>query len=204
MAAPRAAAPRAVKRNGLADILQRLRRKCHGSSKVSVGELLTALESRGFGPLLLLPVFMVVLPTGAIPFVPDVAAAIMVLIATQMLAGRKTPWMPERLEKITIRSQKLERAAKKAGPLMRRIDALTHRRATVFTHAAFQKLVALMLIVQSLLIMVIGMIPFLPDLLVLPVLLLALGLSVQDGFIAFAGFALMVATGGIALYTMLG
>lgn len=188
-----------IKRNGLADIAERIRRKCHGSKRVCIGDVIQALEHRGYGPLLLVPVIIIILPTGAIPGVPDVAAFLMILIAAQMLAGRKSPWVPERLEKMSFKPKRFETAARKAVPWLRKIDGLTHRRAVFFTHAAFQKIIALLLIFQSILIVLIGMIPFVPDLLVLPVLLLALGLSMQDGILALGGFILMAVSAAAAV-----
>lgn len=189
-----------TKRNGLADIAGRLRRKCSNTDKMCFGDLFAALESRGFGPLLLIPVFMIVLPTGAIPGVPDIAALFIVLVAIQMLMGRTSPWMPERLEKINVRPKKVSAAVKKAAPVLRKIDSFTHRRAVFLTTPLFQKIIALLLIVQSAFIVAIGMIPFVPDVLVLPVLLLALGLSVRDGMLVLAGLGLLFASGGIAVY----
>ncbi|MEZ0259823.1 MAG: exopolysaccharide biosynthesis protein [Alphaproteobacteria bacterium] len=185
------------KQNGLMGVIGQLRGAKSGT-RLRLGDVLEALETRGFGPLLLVPCIFIMLPTGAIPGVPDVAAIFMILVAAQIIAGKTAPWMPKRMEKLSISAKKFDKAVKKTSPALRKVDKITHRRATLFTGPAFQKIAAVLIIAQSLLVMAIGVIPFLPDLLVAPIFLLALGLTAKDGLISIIGLGLMVTAGVIA------
>ena len=54
---------------------------------VTVRDLLLAFGDRSLGALLVLPCILVMLPIGMIPGVPDIAAAMMIVIAAQMVVG---------------------------------------------------------------------------------------------------------------------
>lgn len=191
------------KQNGLMGVIAQLRGAKSGT-RLRLGDILEALETRGFGPLLLVPCIFIMLPTGAIPGVPDIGAIFMILIAAQMIAGRTTPWIPKRMEKLSISAKKFDSAVKKASPALHKVDKMTHRRATAFTGPLFQKIAAALIIVQSLLVMAIGVIPFLPDVLVAPIFLLALGFTARDGLLSVAGLVLMVTAGlGVSFATFL-
>lgn len=190
-----------AKKTGLMSVLQKLR-GAGKSSRIRVGDVMAALQDRGFGPLLLVPCIFIMLPTGAIPGVPDVGAIFMILIAVQIIAGRTVPWIPERMEKLSINAKKFDSGVKKVTPAVKKVDSLMRRRATMFTGPVFQKIAAVLIILQSLLVMAIGMIPFLPDLLVAPIFLLALGFTARDGLLSIVGLSLLVLAGAGAAVTM--
>ncbi|WP_339927585.1 exopolysaccharide biosynthesis protein, partial [uncultured Cobetia sp.] len=56
----------------LTGLLEELDREIEGD--ISLGDILEHFNSRGFGPLLVLPALLVLLPTGAIPGVPTTCA----------------------------------------------------------------------------------------------------------------------------------
>lgn len=183
-----------AKKNGLMSVLQKLRRAGNGK-RIRFGDVVAALQDRGFGPLLLVPCIFIMLPTGAIPGVPDIGAIFMILIAIQIIAGRDEPWIPKRMEKLSVNAKKFDKGVKKVAPAVKKVDSVMRRRATMFTGPVFQKVAAVLIIVQSLLIMAIGMIPFLPDLLVAPIFLLALGFTARDGLLSIVGLSLLVLAG---------
>ena len=78
---------------GLTDILVKLADEPDGS-ELSLVSVVETMQGRGFGPLLLAPTLMVLLPTGAIPGVPTLGALLIVLVAGQLVAGKRTPWVP--------------------------------------------------------------------------------------------------------------
>ena len=63
----------------LTGLLEELDREIEGD--ISLGDILEHFNSRGFGPLLVLPALLVLLPTGAIPGVPTTCALFIVLTA---------------------------------------------------------------------------------------------------------------------------
>src|SRR3569832_764957 len=65
-----------------------------GKGRVSVADLMGMLGERSFGPLLLVPSLIAVAPVGAIPGLPAITSAVIVLIAGQILLGHAHFWIP--------------------------------------------------------------------------------------------------------------
>ena len=81
-----------MSKNKVSDIMDDLLDKTTG--EVSVGDVVNKFESRGFGPLLLLPALIALLPTGAIPGVPSICGVTLCIICLQMAFGDEHPWLP--------------------------------------------------------------------------------------------------------------
>lgn len=73
-----------------------------GDQEVTVRDILTHLDRRAFGPLLLVPALLNVGPTGLIPGVNLTMALLIILISGQMVLGRASPWLPKRLLEVSI------------------------------------------------------------------------------------------------------
>ncbi|MBR9790503.1 MAG: exopolysaccharide biosynthesis protein [Gammaproteobacteria bacterium] len=68
------------------------------TGEVSVGDVVNKFESRGFGPFLLLPALIALLPTGAIPGVPSICGVTLCIICLQMAFGDEHPLVTRRPE----------------------------------------------------------------------------------------------------------
>ena len=86
---------------GLTDILVKLADEPDGS-ELSLVSVVETMQGRGFGPLLLAPTLMVLLPTGAIPGVPTLSALLIMLVAGQLVFGKRAPWVPGRLRQMSF------------------------------------------------------------------------------------------------------
>ena len=100
---------------GLTDILAKLAYEPDGD-KLSLVSVVDTMQGRGFGPLLLAPCLIVLLPTGAIPGVPTLSALLIVLVAGQLVAGKRTPWVPGRLRDVTFERERLQPMVPRAPP----------------------------------------------------------------------------------------
>lgn len=173
---------------GLTEILNSLSEKTNGEY-LSFGQILNTLEYRGFGPLLLVPSLIIILPTGIIPGIPAICGVFIFLISAQIILGYVHPWLPQKLKKFSIQKSKFEKAFEKIKPYTEKLDKRFGKRLTYLTENTISiKIVALMSMVLASGIVFIGFIPALPVVLVLPILLFALGLSVADGALLAAGY----------------
>ena len=86
------------------------------TGKASVGDVVNKFESRGFGPLLLLPALIALLPTGAIPGVPSICGVTLCIICLQMAFGDEHPWLPAVLKNRSL--------IQKAGKCSRKVQTL--------------------------------------------------------------------------------
>ncbi|WP_295718667.1 exopolysaccharide biosynthesis protein [uncultured Halovibrio sp.] len=174
---------------GITDVLLRVREQTT-TEQVPVDTLITALESRGFGPLLLAPALLALLPTGAIPGVPSVCGILIFLIAIQGSLGRRSPWVPRRLRELSIHRQNLIRAIDRAQPVTRRIDRLFSHRLSLLTHPWANSLIFLACAVSGLTMIPLELIPFAAAVPALAISLAAIGISTRDGLVIIgAGLA---------------
>lgn len=161
------------------------------TEQITIGHIVEQFKYRGFGPLLLVPALIVILPTGAIPLIPALAGLIIAFVCLQMLIGREHPWLPKRLKEFSIPKSKLENSIRRAKPYTEKIDKILHRRFVFFVNAISKRLTALFCLVLCLVMFFIGFIPMLPATLALPVFFFGLGFIAQDGLIITLGFLSM-------------
>jgi hypothetical protein len=81
--------------------------------RVDVGEVLDAVGHRSYGPIYVLIALVCLTPIGAVPGSPTAAGTVLVILGAQHLWGRKSPWLPERLCRLSVRSDRYERALEK-------------------------------------------------------------------------------------------
>ena len=79
--------PQGAKSQKLTAILRTLQGAAGATGRVSIGDLIDALGSRSFGPLLLVPSLILITPLSGIPGGPTIGAIVIVLVATQLLFG---------------------------------------------------------------------------------------------------------------------
>lgn len=177
-----------TKHKVLTETLEVLEDETEGT-KVVFGDIVEALNHRGFGPLLMAPALLTILPTGAIPGIPALSALFICLVAGQILIGRRYPWMPKRLKKFSFKRQKLISAIELAKPYTTKIDRFIRPRLTFLSRKGFQWLIAAICCVLAGFMGLIGFVPLMPALISLPILFFAIGISSKDGIMTVCGFA---------------
>ncbi len=177
----------------LTETLDNIRREVDGD-RITFGELVEALNHRGFGPLLLTPVLVAILPTGAVPGVPAICSMFMALVAIQMIFGRRYPWIPKKLKALSFKRNKFIYTLRKVRPYTQKLDRFIRPRLTWLSCELIQRVTAVICLAFAVLIMILGFVPFMPTILGLPILFFALGLSAKDGAMTLIGFSLTVAS----------
>ncbi|MEM8648284.1 MAG: exopolysaccharide biosynthesis protein [Pseudomonadota bacterium] len=145
--------------------------------------VLDDLNERAFGLFLL----FLALPC-CIPFlygIPQIVALPMMFVSVQILFGRRSPWLPEKLGARAVTKDSLTGLAERAGPWLRRIEALSRPRLTALTRAPADRIVGLALVLFSASILV----P-LPGTNTVPgfaVVIVSMGLLQRDGALVILG-----------------
>lgn len=100
------------------------------NEKQSAGEIIARFEDRGFGPLLLIPSLIALLPTGVIPGVPSICGITLFLICIQVAIGRNAPWLPNKITKQEIdqKTRKRGRARQTLRKENRKVTKAPHNR----------------------------------------------------------------------------
>ncbi len=175
----------AINERAISDRLEQLADTAEGDA-VSLHWILGQLHERAFGLFLL----VLALPC-CIPFlygIPQIVALPLMFVSAQILMGRQTPWLPERLAQRTVSADGLQNLAQRAGPWLRRIEAISRPRQAQLTRAPLDRVVGLALVLFSASILV----P-LPGTNTVPgfaVVLVSMGLLQRDGILVIFGMLL--------------
>jgi hypothetical protein len=179
--------------NGLTGVLDTLIDES-SDEQIKVDKILQTLNHRGFGPLLIAPALLAILPTGAIPGVPAICGVFIFAMSLQIFIGYRQPWLPKSLKHISFKATKAQKKIERLKPYTQKIDRYTHRRLKFLAENEISKrFIALATMLLGLAMIFVGFIPMFPALLALPVLLFALGLSVHDGILLLLGYISMSA-----------
>ncbi|MEQ8799215.1 MAG: exopolysaccharide biosynthesis protein [Salinisphaeraceae bacterium] len=177
-------------RDDLTGLLSRMRDNFDGDH-FTIQEMIEAIEDRGFGPLLLAPALFVMPPIGVIPGVPTLMALVIVLLAGQLALGKRHPWLPRRLREITIERRKFDLAYEKIAPVTRRIDRFLHPRLRSLTRPPAPRLIAVACLLLALCMIPLELVPFAAVVPAAAIALLALALSVRDGWLIVLAAAIV-------------
>jgi hypothetical protein len=163
---------------------------------VKLEDILVLAGERIFGFLLVMLSLPSALPLPApgysIPF-----GIVIFLLAIQMIAGAKTPWLPEKVRRGSMKLSMVQKFVRNGLPWLRRIEALTRPRLT----PVCTSLTGRVILGIAIALMGISMIIPIPGTNTLPamgVFVTAFGLQEDDGFISLAGLALCLVAGTLS------
>ncbi|MEA5510844.1 exopolysaccharide biosynthesis protein [Crocosphaera sp. UHCC 0190] len=158
------------------------------SSDVKLGDILELTGERIFGFLLVILSLPSALPVPApgysIPF-----GVLILLLAVQMIAGAKIPWLPEKMKKGSMKLETVQKFIKAGNPWLKRIEAITRPRMTYICTSVPGRVI----IGVAICLMAISMMIPIPGTNTLPamgIFITAFGLQEDDGFISLAGLVI--------------
>ncbi|CUH81828.1 Exopolysaccharide synthesis, ExoD [Tritonibacter multivorans] len=179
----------------ISDRLEQLVSDANAES-VSLHWILERLHERAFGLFLLI----LALPC-CIPFlygIPQIVALPLMFVSAQILIGRRVPWLPQNLGARTVAATGLRGLSDRAGPWLRRIEAVSRPRLSFLTKPPADRLLGAALVLFSASILV----P-LPGTNTVPgfaVVVVAMGLLQRDGLLVIAGSVIGTAWIGTLLF----
>lgn len=181
----------------LTEILSDIQEDIDGD-EIRLGEIVSRFEGRGFGPLLLAPALIAILPTGAIPGVPTICATFILLISGQILFGKSHPWLPSRIRRFSVSKSKFQRGFQKVKPWTERFDRLLKRRLECLTRDTGTRIVAFIAMILATLMIPLELIPLACAVPGISIACFAIGLSAQDGLFTLLALIVAVGTGILA------
>jgi len=183
-------------------ILIRLVRDFPGE-RLTMGDIVTALEDRAFGLLMLLLALPNCPPMPGIPFVSTVTGTPLAFFAGQLALGHHTPWLPRRLLRQSIGRAQLLRALLTITPYVRKVERLLKHRLPGLATGLGERIAA----TTAFILAVILALPI-PGGNLLPawaIVFFSLGIIERDGVCIVVGFAVTaVALAIVALVLVLG
>ena len=173
-----------------------------GAGEKTLGSLIELFEEKSFAILfvLLLGVPALPVPTGGATHVSEVIA---VLLALQLIAGRDRIWLPERWRKRELAGDKQERFLTALMKLIRRLERISKPRLRyLFNHRVSNIVFGLLVIGGCVAAFLAPPFTGLDTLPALAVVLLSLGVLLEDFAVVIVGLVIGVA--GVALEIFLG
>ncbi len=187
----------------LEDLLHRVGDAAEGEDRVSLGAVVEAVGNRSFGPLLLVGGVIALSPLSGIPGMPTIVATLVLLIAIQLLFGRKHFWLPGWLLKWSVPRGHLHKALKWLWPPARFIDRWLRPRLTILIRGAGTYLIAIVCVVIAAGMPALEPVPFAATSAGAALTVFGLSLIARDGLLALLAFGFTVATIGFVLYNLL-
>ncbi|WP_227368752.1 exopolysaccharide biosynthesis protein [Halomonas sp. M20] len=185
----------------LTQLLKQLDESDSGET-IRLQDIIDNFETRGFGPLLVLPALIVLLPTGAIPGIPTLCGLFIAMVAIQMVMGKSSPWLPRRLAQRGFSHDKFSHAVTRLKPWTQRIDKLLKPRLQGLVNPFSQRLIAVLAVVLALSMLPLELLPFAAALPALAITLMGLGLAAKDGLLMVIGLAVVVVGGFFLLQSL--
>ncbi|GAA5445277.1 hypothetical protein Misp06_03476 [Microbulbifer sp. NBRC 101763] len=123
---------------GLSQLLDQIKSSCQHTERISLQLVLESIGRRSFAPFLLLVGLILFSPLSGVPGLSTVMATLLLLVAIQLLLGRRHVWLPQWLLSRSISRKKmndalqwLRRPAAFADRWMRpRLDFMVRRSGT--------------------------------------------------------------------------
>ncbi len=114
----------------LEQLLDRVSTVARQNERVSIEMVIESIGSRSFGPLLMLIGITLFSPLSGIPGMSFFMAAFVLLVAVQMLIGRKRFWLPHFILNRSVEHKKLQKALDWLSKPARGIDRVLKPRLT--------------------------------------------------------------------------
>jgi hypothetical protein len=169
--------------------------------RVTVGQILDALDARAFGLVTLVFSLPSIVPMP--PGVPTVVGIALLIVAVQMVIGRHELWLPGFLSKRSFTRKDLVGAFEKLAPRLEAVEKLTKPRLLFMTGKIGTVLIGLVVLFMALVLIL----PLPPGGNFPPALacaILGMGLAERDGAIVLFGLLVSVAaTFAVSVVTVL-
>jgi hypothetical protein len=175
--------------------LDRIAEAAADEDRISLEEILGALEAVSFGSLLLVAGVVTLVPiVGDIPGVPTTMGIFVILGSAQLLIGRESMWLPRWLRERAVKGSTVEKALRWLRPVARTIDRVLRPRLDVFVQGAATYVIAVITLLVGAMMPLMEFVPFSANAAGVVLTTFGLALMVRDGLLALVTLGL-IATG---------
>jgi hypothetical protein len=194
---------RAVAITNLEQLLERLGEAEADDGRVTIEAMLDEIGHRSFGPLILFAGLATLSPVGDIPGIPSIIAVYVLLTSGQMLAGRRSFWLPRWLLKRSLSQKRLEKSLRWLQRPAAWVDRLIRPRLAALTGVNGRRAIAAACLVIGLALPPMDFVPFSAT--GGGAALTAFGLAViaHDGVLAALAFAITATVLGVVIVHLL-
>ncbi len=157
--------------------------KKSSTDRVSIADIVEAMEGVGFGLAMMIFAFGVIIPMP--PPIPGIISIPLVIFSLQMMAGYTSPKLPKRFNKISIKRKLLASLVQKSSRYIRFIEKFLRPRLIFMTSQAAERVIGFFIFIFAAFILLpMPLSNFVPG---LGVLVISFGLLGKDGLVVIAG-----------------
>ena len=172
----------------LTDVVDELKDASQGKDTVEVGQLIDALDQRGYGPALAVIPLMELTPLGGIPGFPTVLALLVGILALRLLLGYQHFWAPNWLRERSLKSEKVLKSVEWLRPVSEWIDDKLHARLSRFAGPTGQKVACVVILCLCLSVPPLEVVPFATSAPMIVISIFGLALLYRDGLLMLLAF----------------
>ena len=176
--------------SALTDILEELEHSADAAEgdRVAVGDLIDALDHRGYGPALTILPLTELTPIGGIPGFPTLLALVIAAITVRLLLGYEHFWAPGWLRRRKLKAERVRKSMDWLKPISKRIDATLHERLSWLTGPAGRRAACLVILCLLLTVPPLEFVPFATSGPMIVIATFGLALLFRDGLLMLLGF----------------
>ncbi|MCH9638555.1 MAG: exopolysaccharide biosynthesis protein [Betaproteobacteria bacterium] len=165
------------------------------NDSMTIGEIKNILDERGFGVLMAIAALPLCLPVPVPPGYTTFFSIPLFIFSLQMIFGMRAPWLPEWIEKKSIKRESFEKLITRANPWLRKIEKHLQPRLTYISVHTWERIIGVFSFVFALSISLpIPLTNFPPG---WGILIMSLGLLSKDGITILIG--MIVGTIGVGI-----
>ncbi|KZZ22612.1 hypothetical protein A3753_00555 [Sulfitobacter sp. HI0082] len=172
----------------LTDVVDELKDASQGKDTVEVGQLIDALDQRGYGPALAVIPLMELTPLGGIPGFPTVLALLVGILAFRLLLGYEHFWAPNWLRERSLKSEKVLKSVEWLRPVSEWIDDKLHARLSRFAGPTGQKVACVVILCLCFSVPPLEVVPFATSAPMIVISIFGLALLYRDGLLMLLAF----------------
>ncbi|GGE34053.1 hypothetical protein GCM10011367_05630 [Marinicauda pacifica] len=188
--------------SSLQDVLEDLTKE-GDSETISVDDILEALAHRSFGPLLLIPALLSVLPVvGALPGVSYAMAGLAFFISFHFVVSKPKLWLPSPIRNMKMDRDGFEKGLEKSRPVIKWIDRMVVPRFALALRDPMPRLISILCLLVSILMLIYASVPGGIVIPAVALILLSLGLTTHDGIVIVLGILASLATIGGSVWVL--
>jgi hypothetical protein len=175
----------------LTSIVEHIHDLAEDADNLHVDDILDMIGSRSFGPLMVVPALMAVIPfIGAIPGMTIITGLAIMAIACQILLGRSRVWVPKKVRDIPLDLAALKKGANGFEGTAKFIDKFMTYRFAWATRGIGLWVTALVMVILGFVMLPTALLPWAVLVPGMAALILALGITARDGLVVVVGWLL--------------
>lgn len=189
--------------HNLEQLLEHIAVLAKEEQQVSMAQVVESVGDRSFGPLLLIMGLTLFSPLSGVPGMAIFAGLFVLLIALQILVGRKHFWLPGFILNRSVAQSKLTKALDWLKPTARRVDRMIKPRMNFMLHPSSTYLIAGLCVMVGAALPFLELVPFSSSIVGLALAILGLALVARDGLLVLIAVTFIGAAGSLAIMKLL-